>query len=163
MVKRATRTIGLVITVVQNPLFTAVNPGMHHVLRAEGYHIVLASATNLEAEIEAVETLRAQQVDGFIFMSLSLRYPTEHLKRLQADGVPFVVINRVQLDDVGAGRMAAEHLIRLRHTRIATLSGPIQLTAPIRSAIKARWVAPSVASPRPTDRPSLYCEHAVYV
>lgn len=144
MVKRATRTIGLVITTVENPLFTAVNPGVHQVLQAEGYHLVLASAANLEAEIEAVETLRARQVDGFIFMSLSRRYPTEHLRRLQADGVPFVVINRnlddstinrVQLDDVGAGRMAAEHLIRLGHTRIATLSGPIQPDAPIRSAI----------------------------
>ena len=152
MVKRATRTIGLVITMVENPLFTAVNPGVHQVLRVEGYHIVLASAANLEAEIEAVETLRAQQVDGFIFMSLSRRYPTEHLKRLQADGVPFVVINRhlddstinrVQLDDIGAGRMAAEHLIGLGHTRIATLSGPIQPDAPIRSAIErhAGWRA----------------------
>jgi LacI family transcriptional regulator len=109
---------------------------------------VLASAPDVESEIQAIETLRSQQVDGFIFMSLSICYPFDHLIRLKNEGVPFVVINRcldigmdsdiplVQWDDRGAGYLATQHLLSLGHTRIGTISGPIHDTPLRRSAIE---------------------------
>jgi len=133
MVKRATRTIGLVITELSNPLFVPVTEGVEEVLRKEGYQIVLASAGSLESELRAIETLRTQQVDGFIFMSLSVHFPTEHLKKLQAEGIPFVIINRdlddpgfnlVKMDDLGGGRTATLHLTALGHSRIGVINGP---------------------------------------
>ncbi|MDQ2906191.1 MAG: LacI family transcriptional regulator [Chloroflexota bacterium] len=150
MVKRQTATVGLIITEVANPLFVPVVEGVEEVLRGQGYHIVLASAPDVESEVEAIETLRAQQVDGFIFMSLSFWYPSDHLARLQEDGVPFVVINRpistseqtgseinqVQLDDWGAGYSATRHLLDLGHTRVGTVSGPIDGEPARRSAIE---------------------------
>jgi DNA-binding LacI/PurR family transcriptional regulator len=134
MVRKKTATIGLIITEVQNPLFAPITEGVEAVLRLEGYHIILASAGDPDSEVSAVETLRAQQVDGLIFMSLSLRFPTGHLRKLHEEEFPFVVINRdlddssinlIQFDDRGAGRMATEHLIALGHTRIGTISGPM--------------------------------------
>jgi LacI family transcriptional regulator len=134
MVRKKTATIGLIITELQNPLFVPVTEGVEGVLKPEGYHIILASANDLTNEIEAIETLRAQQVDGFIFMSLSFRYPTDHLRRLLDEEFPFVVINRdlddsdinlIQFDDRGAGRSATEHLIALGHRQIGMISGPM--------------------------------------
>jgi LacI family transcriptional regulator len=134
MVKRQTATIGLIITELQNALFIPVTEGVEEVLQPEGYHILLASAGDATSEVNAIETMRAQQVDGFIIMSLSMRFPVDHLLQLRDAGIPFVVINRdlnsneisqIRLDEDSAGRMATEHLISLGHTRIATITGPL--------------------------------------
>lgn len=145
MVKRKTATVGLVWTEIDNPIFVPVILGIEEVLRPAGYHIVLSSAPDVESEIQAIETLRSQQVDGFIFMSLSICYPFDHLVRLKNEGVPFVVINRclddsdiplVQWDDRGAGYAATQHLLSQGHTYIATISGPIDASPSRRSAIE---------------------------
>jgi LacI family transcriptional regulator len=143
MVKQKTATVGLVLTEIDNPLFIPVISGIDEILRPAGYHIVLASTPDVENEIQAIETLRSQQVDGFIFMSVSLRYPSEHLTHLKDEGVPFVVINRyledneinqILWDDCGAGYMATRHLLSLGHTRIGTIAGPLYNTPQRRSA-----------------------------
>src|SRR5260370_29909985 len=145
MVKRKTATIGLVINEVENPLFVPVVGGINEDLQPAGYHMVLASAPDLQSEIEAIETLRAQQVDGIIFMALSLSYPIDHLVRLKEDDVPFVVINRyvedeginqILLDDWEAAYSATNHLIDLGHIRIGTVSGPLYNDPPRRSALE---------------------------
>ena len=145
MVKRRTATIGLVFNEIENSLFVPVIDGVNEVLQPAGYHIVLASAPDVRGEIEAIETLRAQQVDGFIFMATSSLFPTDHLVRLKEDGVPFVVINRyvdddgihqILLDDWGAGYTATRHLLDLGHTRIGTISGPLYSEPPRRSAVE---------------------------
>src|SRR6185503_13125175 len=55
---------------------------------------------------------------------------------LEKAQIPFVAIDRipegytglsVTLDNVKAGQLAAEHLIRLGHTRLAHISGPLRL------------------------------------
>jgi DNA-binding LacI/PurR family transcriptional regulator len=37
-------------------------------------------------------------------------------------------VNYVDVDNVGGARMAVEHLIRLGHTRIATITGALGMT-----------------------------------
>lgn len=143
MVKRRTMTIGLVITEIENALFVPVTGAVENVLSAEGYHILLARAPDTASEIAAIETLRARQVDGFIFMFLSLSLPADHLIHLKEEGVPFVIINRPLADqdinqiifnDHGAGYLATNHLLKLGHTRIATVSGPLDHQPAWRSA-----------------------------
>ncbi len=141
MVKRKTGTIGLIITELQNALFIPIIGSSEEVLRTEGYHILLASAGDVSSEINAIETLRAQQVDGFLIMSLSMHFPTDHLMQLRKEGIPFVVINRdldtddinqIQFDDLGAGRMATQYLLGLGHTNIAIVTGQISTDLAIR-------------------------------
>ncbi len=145
MVKQTTATIGVIITEFDNPLFVPVIAGVESALRPAGYHIVLASAPDIESELQAIETLRSQQVDGFIFMSLSLYSPIEHLLRLRDEGVPFVLINRsvqnesfmqINWADQQAAYDATLHLLELGHRRIATISGPLFNDPPRRSAIE---------------------------
>ena len=145
MVKQKTATIGLVISELDNPLFVPVAAGVEEVLRPAGYNIVLASAPDAEREKQAIETLRSQQVDGFIFMALSLCFPYQHLIQLKEEGVPFVVINRaledreinqVSWDDRGTAYLATRHLLQLGHTRIGMISGPLNNIPPRRSALE---------------------------
>ncbi|MHB8627333.1 MAG: LacI family DNA-binding transcriptional regulator [Aggregatilineales bacterium] len=135
MVRKQTATIGLIISELQNPLFPPITVGVEAVLRQEGYQIILANAETAEGEIQAIDILRGQQVDGIILMSLSRRYPTVHLRRLHDEEFPFVVINRdlddpdiyqIQFDDRGAGRAATEHLIRTGRQQIGIITGPLE-------------------------------------
>ena len=151
MVKQKTATIGLVLTEVDNPIFMPVFSGVEEVLRPAGYHIVLISAPSVEGEMQAIETLRSQQVDGFIFVSLSFCTSNEHLLQLQSDGFPLVLVNRCSDDstlnlvnwgDREAAHAATMHLIDLGHTRIGTISGPMTSMPPRKSAIEryAGWL-----------------------
>jgi LacI family transcriptional regulator len=145
MVKRTTGTIGLVMTDVVSPLFNEVIIGVAEVMAAEGFQILISTEIGVENEDAAIETFRSKQVDGFIFMSRTQRYTTKGLTPLKKDKIPFVVINRyladpeinqVLLDDFGNGWTATQHLIRLGHTRIATLCGPLHDALPWRSAVE---------------------------
>jgi len=57
MVKRKTATIGLVFNEIENSLFVPVIDGVNEVLQPAGYHMVLASAPDVQGEIEAIDTL----------------------------------------------------------------------------------------------------------
>src|SRR5579862_1044204 len=149
MVKRKTATVGVVFTSILGEIFVPIVKCIQDVLRPQGYNIILASAPDLDSEILAIETLKAQQVDGFIFMSfmaMGLRNQSAHLVRLKEEGFPLVVINRalekeydldqIQFNHWETGYLATKHLINLGHTRIATISGPLHHIPPWLSSIE---------------------------
>ena len=145
MIKRSTSTIGMVISEVENTVFYPVVRGVEEILRANNYHLVLFWAATIEEEIQAIETLRSLQVDGLIFLSTTNRYQNAHLITLNEQKFPFVVINRsleasdmnvVNLDGLGVGRLATQHLVNLGHRQIATIAGPIETGSSSRSAIE---------------------------
>ncbi|WP_214410532.1 LacI family DNA-binding transcriptional regulator [Sphaerisporangium fuscum] len=84
--------------------------------------------------------LLARRVDGLIFGDA--RLDSGFLDELAADGVRFVLVNRradghpsVTPDDRLGGRLAAEHLLGLGHTRVAVIGGePFASTAVDRTA-----------------------------
>jgi LacI family transcriptional regulator len=149
MVKRKTATVGVVFTSVVGDLFLPIVERIQDVLRPQGYNIILASTPDVESEIQAIETLKAQQVDGFIFvsfMSTGSQCESTHLLSLKEEGIPFVVINRpfsqvydinqIRFNHKEAGYLATQHLINLGHTSIATISGPLDHVPPWESAIE---------------------------
>lgn len=149
MVKRRTATVGIMITSVMGNLFIPIVECIQEVLHPLGYNIILASTPDVESEIQAIEALKAQQVDGFIFMSFRSsrsQYRSDHLLHLKEEEIPFVVINRplekdydinqIQFNEWETGYLATKHLINLGHTSIATISGPLDQIPPWRSAME---------------------------
>src|SRR6266700_2050982 len=149
MVKRQTATVGVVFTTVLGNLFVPIVEHLQDVLRPQGYNIILASSPDTESESQAIEALKAQQVDGFIFMSFrsaTSQHNTAHLLRLKEEGIPLVVINRslerecdlnqIQFNHWETGYLATKHLINLGHTSIATISGPLHDVPPWQSAVE---------------------------
>jgi DNA-binding LacI/PurR family transcriptional regulator len=128
---RRSRTIGVLILDLHNPVFAEILDGVHTEVRQHGFSTMLVtggeSPTLEQAEIE---TLREFQVEGLIL--ISHRLPTDVLRSIAAD-VPTVVVTRddisgpgmdtVSNDDVAGARLAVEHLVGLGHTRIVYLSG----------------------------------------
>jgi LacI family transcriptional regulator len=98
------------------------------------YDILLChSRGDPERERAEIRTLIASNIDGLIVAPVQPLKSPELFVELQNQQVPFVLFDRyfpgyefssVRLDDVAAGRSAAEFLLDLGHRRIAHIAGP---------------------------------------
>jgi DNA-binding LacI/PurR family transcriptional regulator len=128
---RRSRTIGINMAELDNPIFPQMLSGAHSVIRARGYNTMLVSGER-DPELESTELAKLLefQVEGL--MLISHRLPASTVRSLAAD-VPTVVltlrgitgpgIDTVTTDDEAGARMAMQHLFELGHTRIAHISG----------------------------------------
>ena len=127
-----TRTIGVVVPDITNPVFPPIIRGIEDALAKRGYFAILANTDgHLAQETEIVDLLRARGVDGLILASVEREDAT--VSRLAADGLPIVTVNR-RVDDPAVSSVVNDedsgilevlrHLISLGHKRIANLAGP---------------------------------------
>lgn len=103
-------------------------------LRADGYSLLFAtlSAPTLENLSTLIAELVAQAVDGLVLITPLVGVPVETVRGV-CDGVPFVLVDAegaagvraAAIDQRRGGRLAAEHLLGLGHTRVAEISGPL--------------------------------------
>jgi LacI family transcriptional regulator len=129
--RRSTRTIGLIVTSVLNPFYTAVVRGAQDEARRHGYITVLGNTDDdPEQEREMLNTFRAQQVDGIMVVTTGGCHDT--IQQVSELGVPIVMVDRgdpgLDLDTVGvdntqAAENAVNYLIGLGHRRIAVVGG----------------------------------------
>jgi len=128
---RRSRTIGVLILDLHNPVFAEILDGVQTEVRQHGFSTMLVTGgENPTLEQAEIETLREFQVEGLIL--ISHRLPTDVLRSIAVD-VPTVVVTRddivgpgmdtVSNDDVAGARLAIDHLVGLGHTRIVYLSG----------------------------------------
>jgi LacI family transcriptional regulator len=133
--RRETQNIGMVVPDIAYPFLAEVAKGVEDMGFELGYTAVLCeSSGSLEKEAACISLLREKQVDGIVFIAAGESY--NHVQRLIEQGVPVVVCDRelpgveadtVIADNVGSGRQATEHLIRLGHRRIGCIAGPREL------------------------------------
>lgn len=131
-----TFTIGLLISDIQNPFFTAIVRGVEDVALSRGYHIFLCNTDEdpYRGEEYVVELLK-KQVDGLVLASAVPRH--DHAQD-QGEELPVVFVDR-EVKGIGVGafrvnnrlgmRLVAEHLVRLGHERIGLISGPLETTS----------------------------------
>jgi LacI family transcriptional regulator len=158
-----TRTVGLLIPDLTNPLFPPIVRGADEVLYARGYSALIASTDNdPEREQRLVDSLVSRQVEGLIVATA--RVHDALLERLFAEGVKIVQVNRrvesldipsVVPDDAAGIAAAVEHLVGLGHTRIAHLAGPHTTSTGV---TRARAFRHSVRDAGLADDPSLIVE-----
>lgn len=127
-----THTIALIVADVASPLMGAMASAAEKRLYAERYNLVLYNThDDLERELFSVDSIVQRSVDGVLFVSA--RDESTALEGVEAAGIPVVVIDRVPqsysgpavvLDNTAAGRLAADHLAGLEHTRCAHIGGP---------------------------------------
>lgn len=129
------RTLALIVKEIHNPYFADIVVGAQEAARARGFRVVvMSSEQDVELERDAVRSLAARDVDGFIINPLlDDGADLSHLFALTHRNVPFVLLEGlrgilqttlVDVDNVGAAREATRHVIGLGHERIAHLAGP---------------------------------------
>lgn len=149
LVKGRSHAIAMLITSTLNPIFPEMAAGVEEVLREHGYSLSIIS-THGNEEVEAIEIgkIRARGMDGIITSDALV--DDNNLKELARSGYPVVSILRnvrnceeldfVIVDGIKGGYLAAEHLIRLGHTRIGLIKGDLNTSTGIdraEGAIKA--------------------------
>ncbi len=154
------RTIGLVIPDLTNPLFPPIVRGIEDVLGQAGYSALIVSTDNdPDREQAQVGSLRSRHVEGLIVATALLEHPLLH--QLHDQGVRMVLVNRradgldvpcVSADDATGVSLAVKHLAELGHRRIAHLAGP-QATST--GVIRSRAFRTAVVDHELDEDPSL--------
>ncbi len=129
LVCRETKTIGLVLTDITNPILTKAAQAIELALSEHGYGTLFATSNNdLEQEKKALELFRSRQVDGMLIYPRSHR-KLDHIRRLRDASYPIVLlvgdpdagIDAVCVDERLGASKATQHLIDLGHTRIGII------------------------------------------
>jgi LacI family transcriptional regulator len=139
--QRATRTLGLIVTDIENPFFPALVRTVEDAARERGYAILLCNASDdLEREASYLDLLVDRWVDGVVIAASNLG--VRHREWLLAAPLPIVLVNSVDRtidlptiasDSVLGGRLATELLVGLGHRRFGIITaGPRNLDAPDR-------------------------------
>ena len=136
---RRTRTLGLIVTDIQNPFFPEVVQAADQAARALGYSILLGSAAyDEERAMHYLDLMVDRRVDGMIIATSQLSERSWRL--LLGSPVPVVVVNAepvglpvpvITSDSAAGSRLAVQHLVSLGHRKIAYVRGPVSFTADI--------------------------------
>lgn len=128
---KKTSTIGLIIPDISNPFFAAIARQIALGARSHGYSVILCdSQDNVELEIQSLELLRTQNVEGLVLCPVG--QSAEHLALYERGRLPIVLADRyfpalqmayVASDNVAGARDATAYLLQQGHRRIACLQG----------------------------------------
>lgn len=136
LIKKTSRTIGLLLPGIVNPFFSQVAEAVEKTASKYGYKTTLCiSYGNLEKEKEYINSLQLANADGIVVIS-----ENEQLEDfLDYINIPIVALDRfstvtkgdeskysfVTVDNYLGGKMAAQHLINCGCRRIAHIRGPL--------------------------------------
>jgi DNA-binding LacI/PurR family transcriptional regulator len=142
LVMRRTDSIALVLrepdaTVLADPYLASIIIATSQALAGTGLQLVLVNAQNDAEHVRLADYVRSGHVDGVLLASMHGDDPLPRVL-LQA-GVPTVVGGRpdrpvpgltyVDTDNVGGGELAAARLVAAGRRRVATIAGPLDMTA----------------------------------
>ena len=133
---RTTKTIGLVISSVTNPIFARAILAIEEQAHELGYELILAHTLNDPAREETViRRLLSRRVDGLIISPVYRLSPTAPIydELTQSDTAVVILGHRapfcaslpnVETEDLLGSQAATEHLLALGHRQIAYFAGP---------------------------------------
>jgi LacI family transcriptional regulator len=120
---RATRTVGLIVTDIENPYFPQIVSAVEDAARERGYTVLLADGRrDPDRELESLDALAEREVDGMIIASTAVTQ--RHREQIRELNCPAVIINSMSTvpgvpavlsDNVMGGRVAAGHVLGLGH------------------------------------------------
>lgn len=123
--------LGAVLPYKHDLLTLDILAGVEQAARAAGYHVVFTPGGEQPLDPQEVAQLRAKGVGGLVIFPPSNTAYDETIARLQAEGVPLVLVDRylpdletdyVVADNFDGGYRATQHLIHGGHERIGFLT-----------------------------------------
>jgi LacI family transcriptional regulator len=134
---KKSNTIGIVVPLINRHFFSSVISGAEDIAYKAGYTVVISQSNDLAAkEINIVQSMFSNRVDGLI-ISIAMQTSTfEHLKLFRKKHIPLVFFDRavpeietdkIVVDDFAGGFRVTQHLIDQGYRRIGHLAGPQNL------------------------------------
>ncbi|OGP90789.1 MAG: hypothetical protein A2156_11030 [Deltaproteobacteria bacterium RBG_16_48_10] len=137
LVKRKTHTIGILISDILNPFYTAIVRRIEDVTYKSGYSVMLCNTDeDPEKEILYIQMLLEKRIDGLIISTAFQDGTHPLLSQLKAISL-VTIVRRIKGvasdaifgDNMGGAYQAIDHLIRLGHRKIGIVSGPTGLSS----------------------------------
>ena len=133
-----TNVIGMIIPDITNPFFPAVVRGAEDVAFSNGHRLILCNTDNDHSkELVHLKELRTYLPAGLIVIPSNFSDLTAQAESYRQSGTGVVCIDRlpkdwsgdtVTVDNEGGAYNATRYLIRMQHTRLAVITGPMHLT-----------------------------------
>jgi len=129
LITRQSQIVAVVASYLENPFYLSVIEQISHLLRKEGYHLLLLVSDTGEAD-EFLMQLMQYQADGVILVSTTLS--STIAQTCEQMGVPVVLFNRISKhgnvnsvasDNYAGGRLAARTLLDAGHRDVAFIAG----------------------------------------
>lgn len=135
------QTVGLIVSDIRNPFFTAVSRAVEDAAYRAGMRVILCNADeNPEKEAMYLRLMQEERVSGVIFSPTGVtarrfradrfEFPVVMIDRCAAEGQTDAVV----LDNAQAASQLVEHLVERGRRRIAGLFGNISTTGAERCA-----------------------------
>ncbi|MDH5499973.1 MAG: LacI family transcriptional regulator [Gammaproteobacteria bacterium] len=125
--------VGVLIPDLMNPVFPPIIRGIQDTAEAMGYTVITANTDDeAEKERDALRMMQGRSIEGVIIATARRQDPI--VDECIENDIPFVLVNRtVDRDGVNAVivdedfgiRSVLDHLLSLKHTRIAHIAGPM--------------------------------------
>lgn len=141
--KKNTRTLGLIIPTIANPIFALSTNSLEAAAALKRYSILLGNTEYSAAqEFDLIRLFLEKQVDGIVLSGSPMH--EQSIGYLRKKNVPFVVtwektedrdVSFVTFDNATAARKAMKYLISMGHRRIAFISGKFVASG----RAKRRW------------------------
>jgi LacI family transcriptional regulator len=135
LVSGRSRIFGLIVSEITNPFFPEIVQVFEDLAVQHNYEILLTSTVHDPKRMElAVRRMIERRVDGVAVMTFGMEEGL--LENLRFRKVPLVFvdvgpplprISNIRIDYRHGIRQAVQHLAALRHSRIAFVTGPLQL------------------------------------
>ena len=126
---RQAKVIGLIAPDLQGVFYGPIIIGIEQVLHRNDFNLIVSRAESKEYRL--AKMLKEKKVDGLI-IATPRRIGEKGIVALKRDNFPVVVIDgnvgeqvsSVEIDSYLGAFQATEHLVKLKHTRIAVISSP---------------------------------------
>ena len=155
---RRSQLVGVLVPRLTDIVLATIYDGVEEAAQEHGYHTFVANSRDSPAErTRRTEMLLARHVDGLILGDAP--YDGVFADALAARGVPFVLVSRragehpsVTCDDELGGKLVAEHLLTLGHSRVAVVAGEPYASTGIDRTAGFRAVFAAAGLPVTDDR-----------
>ncbi|GAA5172095.1 MULTISPECIES: LacI family DNA-binding transcriptional regulator [Amycolatopsis] len=126
---RRSNLVGVLVPRLSDIVLATIYEGIEEAAAEHGLSTFVTNTRDVpEVQRARTEMVLGRRVDGLIFGDAYA--DGEFLASVAARGVPFVLVSRrsgeypsVTCDDYEGGRLAAEHLLSLGHSRVAVIAG----------------------------------------
>ncbi|ANN65008.1 LacI family DNA-binding transcriptional regulator [Bordetella bronchialis] len=156
-----TRTLGMALPTLCNPVFAECFEGAEAWAHANGYSImVTTTGYDVEREAAAVRSLLDHQVEGLL-LTVGNAARSATLRDLAREGLPYVLVYNespshpsVSVDNMAAAGDMVRWLAGQGHARIALVTGPLSASDRARRRLQgARACARELGLPEPLHLP----------
>lgn len=139
---RRTQSIGVLVPEIDEPYAAGVMSGLEAYLTDQGYFYLVASHHSKPERVDTyVGLLESRSVDGLVLLATSLSDPPPLPTIVVSGHQELEGVTNVVIDHSAAARLALEHLVELRHHRIALMKGQAENTD-----TDERWTAIQAAA-----------------